>query len=82
MLAAQGMRFPIDVTLVCICGLVRRLSAQLDEVLKHLMAKGEKVADSDRLGKTIVFAKNNDHAVLLKSASTLTIRITTATLPV
>ncbi len=34
----------------------------VDKVLKHLMEKGQKVADGDRLGKTIVFAKNHDHA--------------------
>lgn len=34
----------------------------VDQVLAHLMTKGQKVAGGDRLGKTIVFAKNNDHA--------------------
>jgi type I restriction enzyme, R subunit len=34
----------------------------VDKVLEHLMTKGEKVAGGDRLGKTIVFAKNNAHA--------------------
>lgn len=34
----------------------------VDKVLEHLMTKGLKVADGDRLGKTIVFAKNHDHA--------------------
>jgi type I restriction enzyme R subunit len=34
----------------------------VDKVLEHLMRSGEKVADGDRLGKTIVFAKNHDHA--------------------
>jgi type I restriction enzyme R subunit len=34
----------------------------VDKVLAHLMIKGQKVAGGDRLGKTIVFAKNNDHA--------------------
>jgi type I restriction enzyme, R subunit len=33
-----------------------------DKVLEHLMTRGMKVADGDRLGKTIVFAKNHDHA--------------------
>ncbi|MCU1270386.1 MAG: Type restriction-modification system, restriction subunit [Acidobacteriaceae bacterium] len=33
-----------------------------DKVLEHLMRKGEKVADGDRLGKTIIFAKNHAHA--------------------
>jgi type I restriction enzyme R subunit len=34
----------------------------VDKVLAHLMTNGEKVAGGDRLGKTIVFAKNNAHA--------------------
>ena len=34
----------------------------VDKVLEHLMTKGQKVAGGDRLGKTIVFAKNNEHA--------------------
>ncbi len=34
----------------------------VDKVLKHLMERGEKVAGRDRLGKTIVFAKNHRHA--------------------
>ena len=34
----------------------------VDKVLGHLMTRGQKVAGGDRLGKTIVFAKNNDHA--------------------
>ena len=34
----------------------------VDKVLKHLMTRGMKVADGDRLGKTIIFAKNHDHA--------------------
>lgn len=34
----------------------------VDKVLEHLMAHGLKVAGGDRLGKTIVFAKNNAHA--------------------
>jgi type I restriction enzyme R subunit len=38
----------------------------VDKVLEHLMTKGEKVAGGDRLGKTIVFAKNNDHAVFIE----------------
>lgn len=36
--------------------------ATVDKVLAHLMTKGEKVASGDRLGKTIIFAKNNHHA--------------------
>lgn len=34
----------------------------VDKVLKTLMDKGRYVAGGDRLGKTIVFAKNNAHA--------------------
>src|SRR5208282_2421333 len=34
----------------------------VDKVLEHLMTRGMKVAAGDRLGKTIIFAKNHDHA--------------------
>ena len=34
----------------------------VDKVLEHFMTRGQKVAGGDRLGKTIIFAKNNDHA--------------------
>ena len=34
----------------------------VDKVLEHLMRSGQKVADGDRLGKTIIFAKNHAHA--------------------
>ena len=34
----------------------------VDRVLQHLMTHGVKVADGDRLGKTIIFAKNRAHA--------------------
>ena len=34
----------------------------VDKALAHLMTHGQKVAGGDRLGKTIVFAKNNAHA--------------------
>ena len=34
----------------------------VDKVLEHLMERGQKVAGGDRLGKTIIFAKNHDHA--------------------
>jgi type I restriction enzyme R subunit len=34
----------------------------VDKVLELLMTQGHKVAGGDRLGKTIVFAKNNAHA--------------------
>jgi type I restriction enzyme R subunit len=33
-----------------------------DKVLEHLMLQGVKVADGDRMGKTIIFAKNHNHA--------------------
>lgn len=39
----------------------------VDKVLEHLMTRGLKVADGDRLGKTIVFAKNRDHAEFIVS---------------
>lgn len=34
----------------------------VDKALEVLMKKGQKVAGGDLLGKTIIFAKNNDHA--------------------
>ncbi len=34
----------------------------VDMVLEHLMTRGQKVAGGDRLGKTIIFAKNQAHA--------------------
>lgn len=34
----------------------------VDKVLEHLMTNGLKVDEGDRLGKTIIFAKNHDHA--------------------
>ncbi len=34
----------------------------VDKVLEHLMIRGMKVAGGDRLGKTILFAKNQAHA--------------------
>ncbi len=34
----------------------------VDKVLEHLMTRGQKVAGGDRLGKTIIFAKNQQHA--------------------
>jgi type I restriction enzyme R subunit len=39
----------------------------VDRVLEHLMTQGLKVEDGDRLGKTIVFAKNHDHAAFIAS---------------
>jgi type I restriction enzyme, R subunit len=37
----------------------------VDKVLETLMTKGLKVAGGDRLGKTLIFAKNHDHAVFI-----------------
>src|SRR5207248_7408180 len=37
----------------------------VDKVLAHLMTRGQKVAGGDRLGKTIIFAKNHDHAAFI-----------------
>ncbi|MFY7939929.1 MAG: DEAD/DEAH box helicase family protein, partial [Burkholderiaceae bacterium] len=37
----------------------------VDKVLELLMTQGHKVAGGDRLGKTIVFAKNNAHATYI-----------------
>ena len=34
----------------------------VDKVLEYLMTKGQKVAGGDRLGRTIIFAKNQNHA--------------------
>ena len=34
----------------------------VDRVLQHLMTNGQQVAGGDRLGKTIIFAKNQQHA--------------------
>ena len=36
-----------------------------DKVFEGLMTRGHKVAGGDRLGKTIIFAKNHDHAEFL-----------------
>jgi type I restriction enzyme, R subunit len=38
----------------------------VDKVLEHLMLRGQKVAAGDRLGKTLIFAKNHDHAVFIQ----------------
>jgi type I restriction enzyme R subunit len=37
----------------------------VDKVLAHVMTRGVKVAGGDRLGKTIVFAKNHAHAAFV-----------------
>lgn len=34
----------------------------VDKVLEHLMARGQKVEGGDRLGKSLIFAKNQAHA--------------------
>jgi type I restriction enzyme, R subunit len=39
----------------------------VDKVLQTLMDRGHRVAGGDRLGKTIVFAKNYDHAQFIKA---------------
>jgi type I restriction enzyme R subunit len=38
----------------------------VDKVLEHLMAHGLTVAEGDRLGKTIIFAKNSAHALFIE----------------
>jgi len=38
----------------------------VDKVLKHLMEHGHKVESGDRLAKTIVFARNHDHAKFIE----------------
>lgn len=37
----------------------------VDKILGHLMKHGLKVAGGDRLGKTIIFARNHEHAELI-----------------
>lgn len=39
----------------------------VDKVLEHLMTRGQMVAGGDRLGKTIIFAKNTDHAQFIET---------------
>ena len=53
----------------------------VDKVLEHLMTRGQKVAGGDRLGKTIVFAKNQSTQSSLRSGSTPTIPIARASSP-
>ena len=36
-------------------------------ILRNLMENGVRVADGSRIGKTIIFARNHDHAVLLQN---------------
>ncbi|MDA9593691.1 DEAD/DEAH box helicase family protein [Flavobacteriaceae bacterium] len=38
----------------------------VDKVLEHLMRDGIKVSGGDKLGKTIIFAKNHRHAVFIE----------------
>ena len=38
----------------------------VDKVLEHLMKDGIKVSGGDKLGKTIVFAKNHAHAIFIE----------------
>lgn len=38
----------------------------VDKVLEHLMKDGIKVSGGDKLGKTIIFAKNHRHAVFIE----------------
>jgi type I restriction enzyme R subunit len=38
----------------------------VDQVLRHLMEQGEYVAGGERLGKTIIFAKNRRHAQFIQ----------------
>jgi len=38
----------------------------VDKVLDQLMTEGIKVQGADKLGKTIIFAKNHDHAVFIE----------------
>ena len=38
----------------------------VDKVLEHLMKDGIKVSGGDKLGKTIIFAKNHQHAVFIE----------------
>mgnify|MGYP001163275492 CR=1 FL=1 len=39
----------------------------VDKVLEQLMTRGQKVAGGDRLGKTIIFAKNQKHADFIQT---------------
>ena len=38
----------------------------VDKALETLMTEGHKVAGGDRLGKTIIFARNNEHALFIQ----------------
>ncbi len=39
----------------------------VDKMLETLMTRGHRVAGGDRLGKTIIFARNNDHAGFIRA---------------
>jgi type I restriction enzyme R subunit len=39
----------------------------VDKMLETLMVQGHRVAGGDRLGKTIIFARNNDHAEFVRA---------------
>ena len=39
----------------------------VDKVLNHVMKDGIKVNGGDKLGKTIIFAKNHEHAVFIEN---------------
>ncbi|MDD2600136.1 MAG: DEAD/DEAH box helicase family protein [Kiritimatiellae bacterium] len=39
----------------------------VDKMLQHLMLHGHKVEGGDRLAKTIIFARNHDHAVFIEA---------------
>jgi type I restriction enzyme R subunit len=39
----------------------------VDHVIAHLMENGQKVESGDRLGKTIIFAKNQKHALFIEA---------------
>ena len=41
-------------------------TSTVDLVLRHLMENGHKVDGGDRLAKTIIFARNHDHAVFIE----------------
>lgn len=38
----------------------------VDKVLDYLMSKGQKIESGDKLGKTIIFAKNHQHAIFIE----------------
>ncbi len=38
----------------------------IDRVLDYLMTNGQKIAGGDKIGKTIIFAKNHKHAVFIE----------------